>query len=175
MRKMLLVTAVAALAAPAFAADYNNEVDVGILSLAWGNFNARYERNLNDYISLAGGGGFSPNGYMFVSDEGFDWKYYNVNGNVKFYPLGTFRGLFIQGEVNVDFHDLTYKHTGETAKCTMVMPGVVVGWRWVVAERATITLGAGSDYAYADLEVGDEVIEFEGIRPRFDFNLGFLF
>lgn len=55
------------------------------------------------------------------------------------------------------------------------MPGVVVGWRWVVAQRATITLGAGSDYASADLDVGDEVIEIEGIRPCFDFNLGFLF
>lgn len=115
MRKMLLVTAVAALAAPALAADYNNGIDIGILSLFWGNFNAHYERNLNDYISLAGGAGIAAKGYMFLEDEDFDWKYYNVNGNVKFYPLGTFRGLFIQGEVNVDFHDLTYKPTGETA------------------------------------------------------------
>ncbi|NIT35039.1 MAG: DUF3575 domain-containing protein [candidate division Zixibacteria bacterium] len=175
MRKTLLVTAVAALAAPALGADFNNEVDVGILSLFWGNFNARYERNLNDYISLAGGGGFSPNGYLFVSDEDVDWKVYNVNGIFRFYPLGNFRGLYAQAEVSGDFHNLKDKSTGDTAKVTMVTPAVVVGWRWVIAQRATITLGAGSGYASADLEVGDEVIKFEGVRPRFDFNLGFMF
>jgi hypothetical protein len=179
MNKLLLVAAFSvsmfAATLPAHAADYNNEVDIGILSLFWGNFNGRYERNLNDYISLAVGGGFSPNGYLFVSEEDVDWKYYNVNGIFRFYPLGNFRSLYAQVEVNGDFHDLTDESTGDTATVTMVTPAVVVGWRWVVAQRATITLGAGSGYASGNLDVGDEEIDIEGIRPRFDFNLGFLF
>lgn len=179
MSKLLPVVVFSALlfaaSPPVHAADYNNEIDVGILSLFWGNFNARYERNFNDYLSLAAGGGFSPNGYLFVSDDDVDWKYYNLNGIFRFYPLGNFRGLYAQAEVSGDFHDLTEKSTGETATVTMVTPAVVVGWRWVIAQRATITLGAGSGYASGNLEVGDVKIDIEGIRPRFDFNLGFLF
>jgi len=171
----LALAAVFFTAVPAAGTEYNNEIDVGILSLFWGNFNARYERNLNGYIALAGGAGFSPTGYLFIEHEDIDWKYYNVNGLFRFYPLGGFRGLYIQAEVNAEFHDLKDDSTGDTATATWITPAAVVGWRWVVAERATITLGAGSGYASVDLYVGDEHIEAEGVRPRFDFNLGFLF
>jgi hypothetical protein len=177
-RRVMCLIGVAAVlftAAPAAATSYNNEVDIGILSLFWGNFNARYERNLNGYISLAVGGGFSPNGYLFIEDEGTDWKYYNVNGLVRFYPLGGFQRLYVQAEVSGDFHHIEDESTGETATATVIVPAMLVGWRWVIAERATITLGAGSGYANLDVNVGDAHIEAEGVRPRFDFNLGFLF
>jgi len=52
---------------------------------------------------------------------------------------------------------------------------MVIGWRFVTANRATITLGAGSGYISGDINVGDEHIDFEGIRPRFNVDLGFLF
>ncbi|UCH78359.1 MAG: DUF3575 domain-containing protein [Candidatus Coatesbacteria bacterium] len=170
-----LAVVVLASGAPAGATDYNNEVDIGILSLFWGNFNARYERNLNGYISLAAGGGFAPNGYLFIDHDDVDWKYYNVNGLVRFYPLGGFQRLYVQAEVNAEFHDLKDESTGDTATATWITPAAVIGWRWVVAERATITLGAGSGYASADITVGDTHLDTEGVRPRFDFNLGFLF
>ena len=169
------VTAALIAAAPAAAVDYNNEIDIGILSLFWGNFNARYERNLNGYISLAGGGGFSPNGYMLIDPEGTDWKYYNVNGLVRFYPLGGFQRLYFQAEVSGDFHNIKDESSGDTATASLIVPAAVLGWRWVIADRATLTLGAGSGYFNLDVTVGDERIEAEGVRPRFDFNLGFLF
>lgn len=171
----LLAVVVLASGVPAGATDYKNEIDVGILSLFWGNFNARYERNLNGFISVAGGAGFSPNGYLFIEHDDVDWTYFNVNGLVRFYPLGGFQRLYVQAEVNAEFHDLKDESTGETATMTWVTPAAVVGWRWVIAERATLTLGAGSGYASADADVGDTHLEVEGIRPRFDFNLGYLF
>jgi hypothetical protein len=173
--QFLTLAAILLTAVPAAGTEYKNEIDVGILSLFWGNFNARYERNLGDYVALAGGAGFSPTGYIFIEHEGVDWKYYNVNGLVRFYPLGGFQRLFFQGEVSGDFHDLEDESTGDTATATLIVPAVLVGWRWVIADRATLTLGAGSGYASVDVYVGDEHIEAEGVRPRFDFNLGFLF
>lgn len=171
----LVLAALFFTAVPAAATEYRNEIDVGILSLMWGNFNARYERNLSEYVTLAGGAGFSPTGYIFIEHDGVDWKYYNVNGLVRFYPLGGSQRLFFQAEVSGDFHDLEDESTGDTATATLIVPAVLVGWRWVIADRATLTLGAGSGYASVDVYVGDEHIEEEGVRPRLDFNLGFLF
>lgn len=181
-RRLLCALLAGAFGAPAlsFAGDFKNEVDVGVLSLIVGNFNGRYERDLNGYLAVAGGAGFSPMGYLFVSgeEEGIDWKYYNVNALVRLYPLGNFRGLYAQAEVFYDIHkikDTSGAVTGETATVGMVTPAMVIGWRFVIADRATITLGGGSGYITGDLDVGDEHVDFEGIRPRFNLDLGFLF
>lgn len=164
---------------PAAAAPYNNEIDVGVLGLFIGNFNARYERNLNDYVALVGGAGFMPRAYFFVPEEELEkfdsWRVVVVNGAVKLFPMGEFRRLYIQGELNVDFHTVKEEGTGLTGSATVYRPGAVVGWRWIVAERATITVGAGSDYLSLHARAGDTEGEVEGIWPRLDFNLGFLF
>jgi hypothetical protein len=165
--------------APAPAAQYNNEIDVGVLSLFIGNMNAGYERNLNGYVALVGRAGFMPRAYIFISDEDRDkfesWRVVTVSGGAKLFPLGEFRRLYVQGEINVDFHSVEEKDTGRTGSATVYRPGAVIGWRWVIAERATLTVGGGSDYVNVQAKAGDTEAEAEGIWPRVDFNLGFLF
>ncbi len=166
-------------AASAGAAQYNNEIDVGVLGLFVGSFNGRYERNVNDYVAIVAGAGFMPYAYIFIPDEERDkfesWHIATVNGAVKFFPLGEFRRLYFQGELNVDFHSVEEKDTGATGSATVYRPGAVIGWRWVIAERATLTLGAGSDYFSIHARAGDTEGTADGVWPRLDFNLGFLF
>jgi hypothetical protein len=171
------VSVLAVTAAPA--ATYNNEVDVGVLVLFIGNINGRYERNINDYVAVVAGAGYMPHGYVFIPDEERDkfeyWRITTINGAVKFFPLGDFRRLYFQGEINVDFHSVEELGTGATGSATAYRPGAVVGWRWVIAERATLTVGAGSDYLEIHARAGDTEGTLDGIWPRLDFNLGFLF
>ncbi len=182
MRRWMWLAAAAALSAgTAGAADFNNEFDVGIFSLVVGNFNGRYERNLNDFAAVFGGAGFAPEGYLFIDVDqetldAVEWTYANVNLGGKLYPLGTFRGLYLQLEVNGDFHNLKEKSSGATSSEFSLRPAMLIGWRWVIANRATLTVGGGSGYVSNNtLQVGATTVEFSRIRPRVDINLGFLF
>lgn len=164
-------------ALPAAGADYHNEIEVGILPLFVGYFNARYDRDLNGYFALFGGAGFSPAGYIFAEydNDAFDWTYVNVNAGGQFFPLADYRRVFLQAEVNGHFNSVRNKSTGEKGKVFILMPGALVGWKWVVADRATLTLAAGSGFADKDIDAAGTHVDFAGIRPRLDFNLGFMF
>ena len=172
-----LTCAVATLAALPAAADYHNEVNVGILPLFVGYFNARYEYNFNGYWAVFGGGGFSPAGYIFTDydDDDFDWTYVNANVGGQFFPLANFRRVFLQAEVNAHFNTVRNKNTDEKGSVFVLMPGALVGWKWVIADRATLTLAGGSGYAQKDIDAAGTHVDFQGIRPRLDFNLGFMF
>jgi hypothetical protein len=173
----------AALAAAgvAYGAPFNNEIDVGIFGLVSGDYGVHYERNLNDYFALGGGAGYSPRSYLWLDFgdllDDMRWRYGHVKADGKLYPLGKFKGLYIQAEVNADFITLEDKNDGTTAHYTNVWPGALVGWRWVVAERATISVAGGSGYnTRTEYVVGDVTLTTDTeIRPRLDFNLGFLF
>lgn len=176
LKKTIMVLALAAIAAGAAGATHNNSVEVGVLPLFIGNINGLYMRNINGMFSVGGGGGYSPLGYLFVSaEDDITWHYGNIKGVFRFHPLGESRRLYLQVEANGDFHFLKEDSTGETATVTMITPAALVGWRWIIADRATVNVAGGSGYITGDIDVGDEHVDFEGIRPRFDLNLGFAF
>jgi len=168
-------------AGAAYGAPFNNEIDVGIFGLVTGDYAVYYERNLSDYVALGGGGGYSPRSSLWMDFgdllDDMRWRYAHVKADGKLFPLGNSKGLYIQAEVNADFITLEDKNTGATARYTNVWPGALVGWRWVVAERATISVAGGSGYnTRTEYDVGDVTLTTDSeIRPRVDLNLGFLF
>jgi hypothetical protein len=175
-RRTAIMVALVAITAVTAAATYNNSVEAGVLPLFIGNINALYMRNLTGMISVGAGGGYSPLGYLFVDvEDDITWHYGNVKGVFRFHPLGESRRLYVQVEASGDFHSLKEDSTGETASVTMITPAALIGWRWIIADRATLNVAGGSGYISGDIDVGDEHVDFEGIRPRFDLNLGFAF
>ena len=163
------------------AADYSNEIDVAIAGLVSGDFGAYYERNLNGYFGVGGGGGYSVRRELFADVdedllENINWSFGHVRAFGKLYPLGGFRRLYLQVEMNGTFDSFEDKDTGATASESFIWPAGLIGWRWIIAERATINLAGGSGYATEkDVRLGDTTITFGALRPRVDLNVGFLF
>lgn len=166
------------IAAAALAADYSNHVDVGVFGLFIGNYGAHYERSLTDILSVRAGASFMPKFmHIYHPDNENDittWTVFQTNVGGFLWPLGDNRRLFLLIETGVDFHNVK-SNEGDTGSATAFRPGALVGWRWIIAERATVTVGGGSDYISIHARAGDEEGTWEGIWPRGEFGLGFLF
>ncbi len=182
-RYLFAVTVVATLVAAgtSLGADYGNEVELSIAGLVSGDYGAYYERNLNGYFSVGGGGGYATRRELFVDvtpdiTDLVDWTFGHGRVAGKLYPLGGFRRLFLQMEINAEFHRFKEKESGATTSVTTVWPAGLLGWRWIIAERATITLAGGSGYgSREDVTVGTTSFTMGAFRPRVDLNIGFLF
>ncbi len=180
MRRLFFAIAVSALAVaaavPARALYYNNEFDVSLLGLAVGFFNFNIEHTENGTVSGFGGFGYSQRGYLFVDEpEGITWRFVNLKGGAKYYPMGDFQRFVLWGEVNVGFNIVEDKSTGESYTDVAIVPAFLVGWRWVFAGRGTLTPGVGLAFGTEEIHAGDYVIDTFGIWPTVDLTLGFLF
>lgn len=165
-----------AAAAPAHAIYYNNEFDVSLLGLATGFFNFNIEHTGDGSVSGFGGFGYSQRGYLFVDEpEGVTWRYVNLKGGAKYYPMGGFRDFFLSGEVNVGFNMIEDKSTGESSTDAVIVPVFLVGWRWVFAGRGTLTPGVGLAFGTEEIHAGGHTIDTFGVWPAVDLTLGFLF
>jgi len=178
MKTTVVLILLAAAASPTLAAPYNNHVDIGVLGFFIGNYGAHYERNLNDYFSVRAGGSFMPafaSIYHPDNEESIaSWVVFQTTVGGAFWPLGGFRRLFVMAEMGTDFHSVK-SESGDTGSAVALRPGALIGWRWVIADRATLTLGGGSDYISVHAKAGDEEGVWTGIWPRAEFGLGYLF
>lgn len=139
------------------------------LGLAFGNFNAIYEKALNEKSSISVGASYL---YSFLGTDvtgfGFngEWRYYITNEK-KPAPEGFYAGPSL-GFRNFSVRD-------EDGSVSVVGIGGTVGYQWVWDSGVTLDLGAGPQYSIIVAEGDDTTEDFSGFLPRLFFAVGYAF
>lgn len=138
------------------------------LGLAFGNFNAVYEKALNESSSVSVGASYL---YSFL---GTDVSGFGVNGEYRFYitnqtkpaPEGFYAGP------SIGFRSFSESDTD--ASLSVLGIGGTIGYQWIWKSNVTLELGAGPQYSIIVAE-GDTSEDFSGFLPRLVFAVGYAF
>lgn len=139
------------------------------LGLAFGNFNAVYEKALNEKSSISVGGSYL---YSFLGTDvtGFglnsEWRYYITN-TTKPAPEGFYAGP------SFGFNNFSVKD--EDGSVSIIGIGGTVGYQWIWDSGVSLDLGAGPQYSIIVAEGEDTSEDFSGFLPRLVFAVGYAF
>lgn len=116
------------------------------------NLNLSYERALSDMFSVLAGVDIGPIGSLALAMgevNSTNHADFGVYGGVNLYPVKRMEALFVQLYAAYYLtHFKTNDFDGNPIPDvnTMIAPGMMVGWKFRVADKATICLGGGSGY-----------------------------
>jgi hypothetical protein len=165
-----------------YSQNYSNSLEVAILPVFWANLDARYEYAFNEVLSAFGDLGYAPAGSALLfsnasSNSNLEYSFAHGAAGVCVYPTAPSRGLYFQLSGDYYYFSLKDKYDGSKASYSRYMvPAMMIGWKWVIADRAILRLGGGSGYGSGgNMAAGYETIEWNKIQSRLDFNLGFMF
>lgn len=161
--------------------NYSNSLEVAVLPVFWANLDVRYDYAFSDIFSAFGNLGFAPAGsnLLFSETDSDYWKYSFAHAAVGIcvYPTAPSRGLYFQ--LSGDGYRFNVKNKTEDLEASFtryMAPAMMIGWKWIISDRAVIRLGGGSGFGSGGaMVVGDSAMEWKEVQSRFDLNLGFLF
>ena len=139
------------------------------LGLAFGNFNATYEKALNEQSSIGVGASY------LYSLLGTDVNGFGVNGEYRFYitnatkpaPEGFYAGP------SIGFRTFSEKETDSGVSILGI--GGTIGYQWVWDSGVTLELGAGPQYSIIASKDDTTEADFSGFLPRLVFAVGYAF
>ncbi|MBK6784391.1 MAG: DUF3575 domain-containing protein [Saprospiraceae bacterium] len=147
------------------AAQQTQAIKVGPLGFLFGNYNARYEKALNDKSSFQVGANFFN---YEILDEGVTG--FGVDLGYRYYFREAIEGAYVSPAVGFDLlktFDLNYSTLGL---------GATVGYQWVAGGGFVVDLGLGYGYnVLVNLDEGLNEDEYGGGGVRFTFALGYAF
>ncbi|KMQ50639.1 hypothetical protein CHISP_2490 [Chitinispirillum alkaliphilum] len=147
-----------------------NLITTNPLGMAFGVFNAEYQRSISDNASIGING-------IFWSPPVVDLVIFGVGGSYNYYSKASFRGLWIQKGINIgvatfDIDEIinSYEVKTKTVSAFTTSLGALIGYRWT---WNTFSLGTGGGISFT---IGDfEDHDFGGISPALAFDIGFNF
>ncbi len=131
---------------------YDNNVALEVPPMFAANLNLSYERALGDMFSVLAGVDIGPIGSLALEMGNNSWEShadYGVYGGVNIYPVKHLEALFVQiygAYYMTHFKSNDFEGNPIPDETTVVAPGMMVGWKFRVADKATICLGGGSGY-----------------------------
>jgi hypothetical protein len=131
---------------------YDNNVALEVPPMFNANLNISYERALSDMFSVVAGVDIAPIGSLALELGENSWANhsdYGVYGGVNLYPVKRMEALFIQiygAYYLTHFKEKDWDGNVIPDENTVIAPGMMVGWKFRVADKATICLGGGSGY-----------------------------
>lgn len=154
----------------------NQIIKMNPLGFAFGFFNLRYEKAINDKTSFQVGGNFYSRKFDDVKTTGFgfdtEYRFYITNKK-KTVP----EGFYIGPTIGFDFNKTEDTDTSEGANFSLFGIGATIGYQWIWDSGMTLELGAGPQYSIlaAKGDGLDESIDYEGVLPRLVFAIGYAF
>lgn len=139
------------------------------LGLAFGNFNAIYEKALNEKSSVSAGASYL---YRLLGTDvtGFglntEYRYYITNAT-KPAPAGFYVGP------SFGFRNFSEKNVD--GSISLIGIGGTIGYQWVWDSGVSLDLGAGPQYSIIIAESDGSTEDFSGFLPRLVFAIGYAF
>jgi hypothetical protein len=148
----------------------NQVIKMNPLGFAFGFFNVRYEKALNDKTSFQIGGNFYSRKFDEVKTTGFgldaEYRFYITNRK-KPAP----EGFYIGPTIGFDFNKTKDTDTKDGATFSLFGIGATVGYQWIWDSGFALELGMGPQYSIlAGKGDGlDDSVDYEGVLPRFGY------
>ncbi len=141
------------------------------IGLAFGNFNAFYEKALNESSSFVVGGRviFKLLG-TDVSGFGFNGEYrYYITNKTRPAPSGFYIGP------SVSFNNFTDKSAASNPKISTFGIGGIIGYQWIWGSGVVLDIGIGPQYSVIVAEGDGSTEDFSGFLPRVVLAVGYAF
>ncbi len=170
MKKLVLFLAIATFAL-GLSAQPTNIIKTNPIGLAFGNFNATYEKTLGSSASI-----LIKGQYMYklfgldvnLAGGGLGFRYYFTHAK-KAIPSG----FYINPQAVFMYGGITDEYDGTTYSATTLGFGAELGYQWVWESGFTLDLGLGPSYTRASGNNGGEGVS--GILPSATIAIGFAF
>ncbi len=170
--KKLFISLVVVVACFTVNAQQKNVVKTNPISLAFGSFNASYERVLNSSSSVVVSGNYM---YKLFGSEvtagglGAAYRYYFTHAK-KAVPAG----FYIAPEASFSFGSVKYNNQ-DSAGFSSFGIGAEVGYQWVWSSGFTLDLGIGPMYRFIKGSNTSSFSKTKGILPTATFGIGYAF
>ena len=170
MKKLIISLSLIALAFGAHA--QNNVIKTNPLGLAFGNFNATYERVLGTSSSILIRGQYMYKIFgvkVGLGGVGLGYRYYITH--VKKPVPG---GFYINPQAVYSFGSL-YDVNDEKISGTTLGIGAELGYQWAWESGFVLDLGIGPMYNFASASSGNDVGNIDGFFPSATLAIGYAF
>ncbi len=142
---------------------FDQGIKVGPFGFLLGFYNATYEKKLKDKSSFTIGARYS--GGVPGLD---DFTAFGANASYRIYFKEAITGPYFAPGIS-----FTANSSEIFENFSNIRPGAVIGWQWIFGGGFMMDLNIGAGYR---LGFGDDVdTDFDGIRPSFQYSIGYAF